>query len=74
VTQEGIRALVEDVALHDRLMGAAASGQPGHWSPFEHVARAEIHAIPSGNFNGFTQYRKTFLHENLTTMPKGRKA
>jgi thymidylate synthase ThyX len=70
VNQEGVRALADDVALHDRLMGAAAAGQPGHWSPFEHVARAEMHKIPSGNFVGFTQYRKMFSHENLTLFPK----
>lgn len=63
-----------DIKLHDRL---AASG---HWSPFEHCARAMEGYIPesiaeypmsytpvnewSGNFRGFIQYRKTFEGEN----------
>jgi len=70
-----------DIKLHDRL---AASG---HWSPFEHCAKAmsgdEAYCRDSemmhykdecdkdevnwsGNFRGFTQYRKTFEKENIT--------
>lgn len=64
-----------DIKLHDRL---AASG---HWSPFEHCAQCmsqdeyegsgftdshnEEHFGWSGNFRGFTQYRKTFANENI---------
>lgn len=67
-----------DIKLHDRL------ADMGHWSPFEHCARAmsfgefdsSFHKGfegdgPnfysngwSGNFRGFTQYRKTFTTEN----------
>jgi hypothetical protein len=65
-----VRDLAEDIALHDRLKGAADTGQPGHWSPFEHGARRGDAKIPSGNFVGFTQYRKLFLNENLTLFPK----
>lgn len=61
LTHDGKRDLVEDVALHDRLMNA----NPGHWSPFEHVARAEATMVHSGNFVGFTQYRKLFEQEHI---------
>lgn len=40
--------------------------QSGHWSPFEHCARAN-HSFEKeyvGNFKGFTQLRKTFESEN----------
>jgi thymidylate synthase ThyX len=47
-----------DIELADRL---AASG---HWSPFEHVAKAQWHSGQSGNFKGWEQYRKTFIGEN----------
>lgn len=66
----GQRELAEDVKMHDRLMSAAGSGNPGHWSPFEHVAQALPHPVRSGNFVGFLQYRKTFVNENTITMPK----
>ncbi len=56
-----------DIKLHDRL---AASG---HWSPFEHCAQVMPEdyfdgtpANISGNFRGFTQYRKMFSEENIT--------
>ena len=58
-----------DIKLHDRL---AASG---HFSPFEHCAKAMGHDEKnenvcsnsfSGNFNGFEQYRKTLPNENIT--------
>jgi len=49
-----------DLKLHDRL---AASG---HWSPFEHCAKAVESPAPSGNFTyGWEQYRKTFRNENI---------
>lgn len=72
VNQDGIRALADDIGLHDRLLNDVDKGDPGHFSPFEHVARAEMHDIPSGNFSGFTQYRKTFPNENIRniTVPK----
>lgn len=58
-----------DVKLHDNLSNA------GHMSPFEHCAMApeswnfhegkgERKQYWSGNFQGFTQYRKLFLNEN----------
>jgi thymidylate synthase ThyX len=70
LNQDGVRALADDVSLHDRLLNDVDKGDPGHFSPFEHIARAEMHDIPSGNFSGFTQYRKTFRNENFTTLPK----
>lgn len=47
----------KDYALHDDLLAK------GHMSPFEHAARAEDHINRSGNFLGFTQYRKQFDNE-----------
>jgi len=59
----------KDIKLHDSLSSM------GHWSPFEHCARAmtfeECGWTPdgevtpwSGNFKGFVQYRKMFEGEN----------
>lgn len=47
-----------DLNLHDRL------SQAGHWSPFEHCARAIASREYCGNFHGFFQYRKHFVTEN----------
>lgn len=46
--------LAEDVAFCDRL----AQSNPKHLSPFEHVATAMETDGQSGNFRGWTQYRK----------------
>jgi thymidylate synthase ThyX len=43
-----------DIKLHDILKAS------GHMSPFEHIAQALDTSARSGNFIGFTQYRKTF--------------
>lgn len=48
----------KDYDLHDRL---AASG---HWSPFEHAARALGESRPVGNYRGYFPYRKLFGREN----------
>lgn len=42
LTHDGKRDLSEDIALHDKLcVGPTLDPpQPGHWSPFEHVAQA----------------------------------
>ena len=47
-----------DVKLYDRLSSM------GHWSPFEHCAKALPASEPSGNFKGWLQLRKTFWEEN----------
>lgn len=47
-----------DVKLHDRLLGM------GHLSPFEHCAQATDDSGWSGNFQGWTQYRKILPNEN----------
>jgi hypothetical protein len=65
LTHEGKRDLVEDVKLHDRLCSGPANGDPGHWSPFEHVAQALETPERSGNFIGFKQYRKEFEAEHF---------
>lgn len=55
-----------DIKLFDQLSTS------GHWSPFEHCAQAMDYSITvegrewSGNFKGFTQYRKMFEGENKT--------
>jgi thymidylate synthase ThyX len=47
-----------DVTLHDQLL------QSGHMSPFEHCAQAASGDTISGNFVGWTQYRKMYVEEN----------
>jgi thymidylate synthase ThyX len=47
-----------DVKLYDRLSSM------GHWSPFEHCAKALPTGEESGNFKGWLQLRKTFFEEN----------
>lgn len=51
----------KDYALHDRLL------VDGHVSPAEHQGRAEDGPVRSGNFVGFTQYRKLIPGENRST-------
>lgn len=74
INYEGKDDYEADIKLHDRLVSM------GHWSPFEHCARAmtqdEYHKFNgahlsnnigngwSGNFKGFVQYRKMFEGEN----------
>lgn len=54
--------LEEDLKLYGRLLG----GTPIHASPAEHQARAEkFSELRSGNFIGWTQYRKTLENENI---------
>jgi thymidylate synthase ThyX len=65
LTHEGKRDPVEDIKLHDRLCAGPATGDPGHWSPFEHVAQALATPDRSGNFIGFRQYRKEFETEHF---------
>ena len=63
LTHDGNRSVEKDLTLYDRLL--TGSGH-GHWSPFEHVAKA--HSDPehrSGNIRGWTQYRKMFEGECL---------
>lgn len=58
MTFEGEIDPQKDYELHDRLMTS------GHWSPFEHCAKANWNGAWSGNFKGWTQYRKSFFNEN----------
>lgn len=54
----------EDFKLYDRLLGNA----PIHASPAEHQACAERDPdLRSGNFLGWTQYRKVLQNENIET-------
>lgn len=53
---EGDISYAKDEELFDRLKSS------GHWSPFEHACKAST--LDSGNFKGFTQYRKLFEKEN----------
>ena len=61
LTHDGKRDLAADIELHDRLK----SSNPGHWSPFEHVAHALDDDTRSGNFIGWKQYRKKFETEHV---------
>ena len=61
---DGSDDYAKDIELHDRLATS------GHWSPFEHCAKSQGKGWDvitwSGNFYGFTQYRKMFENENQT--------
>lgn len=65
LTHEGKRDLEKDIELHDRLCKGPETGEPGHWSPFEHVAQALATPVRSGNFIGWKQYRKEFETEHF---------
>lgn len=70
LTHEGVRDFAKDIELHDRLCSGPATGEPGHWSPFEHVAQALATPERSGNYSGWFQYRKEFKDEHFGgTMP-----
>lgn len=64
LTHDGKRDLNEDVALHDKLVGTFDAGNPGHFSPFEHVAMAHDTSRAFANFRGWQQYRTQFNRES----------
>lgn len=64
LTHEGTRDLMEDIKLHDKLVSTTENQEPGHFSPFEHVARALDTPAQVGNFRGWYQYRKEFPNES----------
>jgi thymidylate synthase ThyX len=64
LTHDGRRDLKEDIALHDKLLAPMDTHEPGHLSPFEHVAMALDTPERSGNFTGFRQYRKMIAGEH----------
>jgi len=55
---EGKDDYAADIKLHDMLK------ESGHMSPMEHLAFASDKDLQSGNFIGFTQYRKLLAGEN----------
>ena len=70
LTHDGVRSADKDVALYERLLSGSGHG---HWSPFEHVAKAtdeqemrrdfvdgtkKLSPIWCGNFQGWIQFRK----------------
>jgi thymidylate synthase ThyX len=70
LTHDGNRSVIKDYGLYNRLL---TGGSSGHWSPFEHVAKAtdemEVRRnfidgtkksapIWCGNFQGWIQWRK----------------
>lgn len=59
LTHDGKRDPKADLELCARLRSS------GHMSPFEHVAQALSEPTPSGNFNGWTQYRKGLAGEAI---------
>lgn len=63
LTHDGKRDPQADLDLCDRLI--AGSGGVGHFSPFEHVARALDKPGRSGNFIGWHQLRKDFVGEDV---------
>lgn len=65
LTHKGIRDFDKDVELHDKLCSGPLTGDPGHWSPFEHIARPLEEPERVGNFIGWFQYRKEFEQEHF---------
>ena len=61
LTHDGKRDPQADIDLAKKL----AASSPGHWSPFEHVARALGAPLQSGNFYGWAQFRKEFANEHV---------
>jgi thymidylate synthase ThyX len=57
LTHHGTRDESADIKLHDDLCNN------GHWSPFEHPARATAGNERYGNYTGFIPYRKLFKDE-----------
>ncbi len=62
LTQEGIRDIAEDIALHDRL----ATARPMHASAFEHVAMATSDNSRYGKYTGWKAYRHMLPGEYTT--------
>lgn len=60
MTFDGEINVEKDYELHDSLLAS------GHMSPFEHCAKASPEGGRSGNFVGWTQYRKLIPGENKT--------
>ncbi len=60
LTHDGKRNIEKDIQLAKDLI------KDRHLSPTEHQGRAESSQIQSGNFIGFTQYRKTIVGESGT--------
>lgn len=71
LNHDGTVATIEkDLELYDRLLGQL----PIHASPAEHQAQARhwiFRWTRSGNFRGWTQYRKTLKHENIEKYEAG---
>lgn len=70
LTHNGERDVQADIDKHNQLK--QGSGGVGHWSPFEHVARAldtDERTPTSGNFIGWEQYRKLFREEHHARIP-----
>jgi thymidylate synthase ThyX len=65
LTHDGRRDIQADLDLYERLKTS------GHWSPFEHVARAASQPIRSGNYWGWEQWRKLQQGEHRGTMTPG---
>ena len=70
LTHDGVRSMDKDLVLYERLRSGSGHG---HWSPFEHVAKAtdememrrnfvngtkKLAPIWCGNFQGWIQFRK----------------
>lgn len=61
LTHDGRRDIRADIDLANKLK----SQNPGHWSPFEHIAQAMEKPESSGNFFGWKQFRKEFANEHI---------
>lgn len=58
LTHDGIRPIADDVEMHDNRLA-----KNGHWSPFEHSAKAIAGGGNSNFHRTWWQYRKNFQNE-----------
>lgn len=70
LNHNGVRSLVSDLKLFDKLVVRDNPEKPRHWSPLEHVATPHAEPYQEGNFYGWKQFRKEFSDENCQRFRK----
>lgn len=61
LNHEGVRSVVDDVELYQKLVGSVDDAKPGHFSPLEHVARPASGRF--GPYIGWKSLRATYKGE-----------
>ena len=71
LNHDGVRDIRADIDLHDKMKNS----KPGHWSPFEHVAKALTIPATQAKLHGWRPYRMDqqgeFLSELAVWDPRG---